>query len=123
MTACFLGPQPSSCAEAHAAGGAWVMSRPLAEEFVRLRHLFMVNCWLDDTHLGHFLRYVLDIHVQPLPGIKQEPRFNRLEMKTCDGEVCGVPSCAQLLPPPVYSVIDQMGSLVPFAPLDSTRLA
>eukprot|EP00927_Polykrikos_kofoidii_P061408 TRINITY_DN56245_c0_g1_i1.p1 TRINITY_DN56245_c0_g1~~TRINITY_DN56245_c0_g1_i1.p1 ORF type:complete len:399 (+),score=52.58 TRINITY_DN56245_c0_g1_i1:67-1263(+) len=117
---CNIAKFASQCGELHGGGGGGViLSRALAQELVRHTEVFLNGCWHDDLFLGHFLRYVLDVHVQSLPGVLQEPRFAR-----CTWHVSNViPPCPLPFPPPVHALLDDWGPLQPFAPVDISRLA
>ncbi|CAJ1432164.1 unnamed protein product [Effrenium voratum] len=115
---CHMAKFAGQCAELHGGGGGGVvLSRPLVQRLLQFEELFLQECRHDDAFLGHFLRYVLDVHLLALPGISQEPRFASAER--WDG---GLPSCPWPLPGPVYSPLEDWGPLQPFAPLDATRL-
>lgn len=117
---CHIPKFTAQCGELHGGGGGGiVVSRPLAEELVRHSSTFLEHCRHDDVFLGQYLRYVLGVHLHVLPGVLQEPRFERSTWEL------GRPiaRCSRPLPPSVYAPIDDWGTLHPFAPTDVSRLA
>lgn len=118
---CHIRKFAGQCAELHAGGGGGVVfSRPLAEELLQHQEVFLAHCKHDDVFLGHFLRYVLGVHLHMLPGVLQEPRFVASSWNSAwrrPPRPCPLP-----LPPPVYARMLDWGQLTPFVPLDSRRL-
>lgn len=118
---CHIAKFANQCGDLHAGGGGGVVfSRPLAELLLQHKQLLLDTCRHDDAFLGHFLRYVLDVHVHALPGVLQEPRFWQASAHVRKNVL--PPDCVLPFPPPVYSLLEDWGPVQPFAPIDVTRL-